>query len=376
MLYLGLFGATALLLYLLISAQRPMSPHSTFAMVFVAACCAAMPFYRRSVYVDTSPLRTANSNTDRSGREPLGARLFRRFEKILNACISICAAWVIVLAAMQLYSDGLPAIARESAAALQTGTRLSGMGLVALLLLPLFHPVVDMTNWQRLAAFEKDASDIEPSQRPAIFRGILRIYAIETPLMSLFMCMFGVIAAVAMATPGGADAIGAFIRELAAEENAMASAALALLLVSVFAIALSTMSSLFSASLCTVRYDVLPAFWPERASAAAQTGEGTTRRLVLAQRIPRPVIRILLRAALVRAARTRAGHGWNGERAMGARHSWRQRRHGALRRDDLCRHAQRVVVVGRGAGLPRIRFFALRHGTAMAGEAAGGACAQ
>src|SRR5262249_31839591 len=240
-----------------------------------------MPFYRRSVYVDTSPIRTANSNTDRSGRESRGARLFRRFEKILNACISVCAAWVIVLAAMQLYSDGLPAIARESAAALQSGTRLCGMGLVALLLLPLCHPVVDMTNWQRLAAFEKDARDIEPSQRPATVRGILRIYAIETPLMSLFMCMFGVIAAVAMATPGGADAIEAFIRELAAEENAMASAALALLLVSVFAIALSTMSSLFSASLCTVRYDVLPAFWRER-SAAAQAGEGTTRRLVLA----------------------------------------------------------------------------------------------
>ena len=282
MLYLGLFGSTALLLYLLISALRPMSPHSTFAMVFVAACCAVMPFYRRSVYVDTSPIRTANSNTDRPAREPLGARVFRRFEKILNACISVCAAWVIVLVAMQLYSDGLPAIARASAAALQTGTRLSGMGLVALLLLPLFHPVVDMTNWQRLAAFEKDARDIEPNQRPAIFRGILRIYAIETPLMSLFMCMFGVIAVVAMATPSGADAIEAFIRELAAEDNAMASAALALLLVSVFAIALSTMSSLFSASLCTVRYDVLPAFWPERASAPAQAGEGATRRLVMA----------------------------------------------------------------------------------------------
>src|SRR5262249_3188093 len=192
------------------------------------------------------------------------------------------AAWVIVLAAMQLYSDGLPAIARASAAALQTGTRLPGMGLVALLLLPLFHPVVDMTNWQRLAAFEKDASDIAPSQRPAIVRGIVRIYAVEVTLMSLFMCMFGVIAAVAMATPGGAGAIAAFIRELSAEENAMASAALALLLVSVFAIALSTMSSLFSASLCTVRYDVLPAFWPEQASSAAQTGEGTARRIVLA----------------------------------------------------------------------------------------------
>src|SRR6201981_3303527 len=95
MLYLGLFGATALLLYLLISALRPMSPHSTFAMVFVAACCAVMPFYRRSVYVDTSPIPAANSNTDPSGREPPGGRLFRRFEQILHACISLCAACVI-----------------------------------------------------------------------------------------------------------------------------------------------------------------------------------------------------------------------------------------------------------------------------------------
>jgi hypothetical protein len=282
MLYLGLFGATALLLYLLISALRPMSPHSTFAIVFVTACCAIMPFYRRSRYVDTGPIRKANSNSaDDSSREPSGARLFRRFEKILNACISVFAAWVIVLAAMELYSDGLPAIARESAAALQTGTRLSGVGLVALLLLPLFHPVVDMTNWQRIAAFEKASRDFEPSQRPAIFRGILRIYAVETPLMSLFMCMFGVIAVVSMATPGGADAIEAFIRELAAEENAMATAALSLLLVSVFAIALSTMSSLFSASLCTVHYDVLPAWWPEPALAKAQPAQEETRRTVI-----------------------------------------------------------------------------------------------
>ena len=283
LLYLGLFGATALLLYLLISTLRPMSSHTTFATVFVAACCAIIPIYRRSRYVDTGPIWRANSDgIDGSSQGPSGARLFRRFEKILNACISVCAAWVIVLAAMQLYSEGLPAIARESAAALQTGTRLSGMGLAALLLLPLFHPVVDMTNWQRIAAFEKDSREFEPSQRPAIFRGIFRIYAVETSLMSLFMCMFGVIAVVSMATPGGADAIEAFIRELAAEENVMA-VALSLLMVSVFAIALSTMSSLFLATLCTVRYDVLPAFWPELASEAkAQTAEEATRRTVMA----------------------------------------------------------------------------------------------
>jgi hypothetical protein len=273
MLYFGLFGATALLLYLLISALRPMSPHSTFAFVFVAICCAAVPLYRRSRYVDTSPIRSLDSEDNNSGPEPRGARLFRRFEKILNACVSVCAAWVIAVAGMELYSEGLPAIARDCLAALQSGTRLPGIAFAALLLLPLFHPIVDMTNWQRLAAFAQASPDIAPSQRPAVFRGIVRIYAVEAALMSLFMCMLGVIAAVAMATPGGVDAMQVFIRELAAEPNEVAAAALSLLLVSGFAIALSTMSSLFSASLCAIRYDVLPAFWPELAAAQGQAEE-------------------------------------------------------------------------------------------------------
>jgi Na+/proline symporter len=149
------------------------------------------------------------------------------------------------------------------------------------LLLPLFHPIVDVTNWQRIAAFAKDAGNLEPSQRSAAFRGILRIYAIETPLMSLFMCMFAVIAVVSMATPGGMDAVQDFLRQLAAEQNVMAGAALSLLLVSVFAIALSTMSSLFSASLCTIHYDLLPAFWPELAWVKPQPALEETRRTVI-----------------------------------------------------------------------------------------------
>ena len=282
MLYLGLFGATALLLYLLISALRPMSPHSTFAFVFVAVCCAAMPLYRRSRYVDTGPIRNLDSEGNDSGPEPRGARLFRRYEKILNVCVSVCAAWVIVVAGMELYSEGLPAIARDSLAALQSGTRLPGIAFAALLLLPLFHPIADMTNWQRLAAFAQASPDIAPSQRPAVFRGIVRVYAVEAALMSLFMCMLGVIAAVAMATPGGVDAMQDFVRELAAEPNEVAAAALSLLLVSGFAIALSTMSSLFSASLCAIRYDVLPALWPEPPSAQGQAAEEARRRAVMA----------------------------------------------------------------------------------------------
>ncbi|TMJ80350.1 MAG: hypothetical protein E6G78_21165, partial [Alphaproteobacteria bacterium] len=80
MCYLGLFGAAALLLYLMISALRPMTPHSTFAVVFVAVCCAAMPLYRRSRYMDTGPIRAVSpDDTDESGQESFAARLFRRF---------------------------------------------------------------------------------------------------------------------------------------------------------------------------------------------------------------------------------------------------------------------------------------------------------
>ena len=283
MCYLGLFGAAALLLYLMISALRPMTPHSTFAVVFVAVCCAIMPLYRRSRYMDTGPIRAVSpDDTDESGQESFAARLFRRFEKILNACISVFAAWVIVVAGMQLYSDRFAAAMTGSIAALATGTRVSGVALAALVLLPLFHPLVDMTNWQRIAVFAKDTAALEPSQRRAAFRGIVRIYAVETPLMSLFMCMFGVIGVVTIATPDGANAVESFLRELTAEQNALAAAALSLLLLSVFAMALSTMSSLLSASLCTVRYDVLPSLWPELNSAKADDAGEATRWTAIA----------------------------------------------------------------------------------------------
>jgi hypothetical protein len=57
-----------------------------------------------------------------------------------------------------------------------------------------------------------------------------------------------------------------------------------LLLVSVLAIALSTMISLFSASLCTLRYDVLPNVWPEPAPGGARASDEAkaTRRTVAA----------------------------------------------------------------------------------------------
>jgi hypothetical protein len=285
LLYLGLFGSTALLMYVHVSSLRPMPPHGTFALAMIAACCAIMLAYRRTRYVDTIPIEATNhdrAGKADAGRGPLVPRLFRRYEKVLNVCISTAAAFVVVIALMESFAKGFAATASESVAALLAPTRMSGLGLFALALLPLFHQIVDLTNWQRLAAFEKDAeaTHIEPPQRSAALRKFFTIYALESPLMWLFMCMFGAIAVVSTETPDGADVMSSFIVQLSAQDNSFAIAALSLLLVSVFAIALSTMSAAFSASLCTIRYDMLPALWPELTSGQA-AGEAMARRHTL-----------------------------------------------------------------------------------------------
>jgi hypothetical protein len=284
MLYLGLFGSTALLLYLHVSALTPMPPHGTFGVVFVAVCCVIMLYYRRSRYVDTDPIRRAASNTD-PGRESSGARRLSRFEKILNACLSVLIVLIIVIALMELYAAGLPVIMRDSAAALQTGTRVPGTGLIALCLLPLLYPLVDVTNWQSLAAARKDmSSSVEPGRQSAVLRGVFRIYAVESSLVWLFMCMLGAIAVIAVETPSGADVLQVFVAQLVSEDNGVTALALPLLLICVFAVALSTMSALFSASLCTIRYDILAALWPELAPGQGQASKEATatRRTLVA----------------------------------------------------------------------------------------------
>ena len=263
MLYLGLFGSTVLLLYLHVSALTPTPSHGTLAIVLVAVCSAIILLYRRSRYVDTSPIRSGASDRHHR-RERSGERLLSRFGKILNVCLSVLLVVVIVLAFMQLYAAGLPAIARDSASALGRGTQLSGVGLIALCLLPLLHPLVDVTNWQKLAAIRRDASSgAEARESSTALRAVFRTYAAESALIWLFMCMLGAIAAIALEMGGGAVDLQTFVARLVADDSALSAVVLLLLLVCVFAVALSTMSALLSASLCTIRYDVLAALWPD-----------------------------------------------------------------------------------------------------------------
>src|SRR2546430_6014208 len=83
-------------------------------------------------------------------------------------------------------------------------------------------------------------------------------------------CMFGTIAVLATGMPDGADILQSFIGWLASQQNSAADAASGLLLVSLIVMAVVTMNATFSATLATIRYDLIPAFSPNLAQPSDQ----------------------------------------------------------------------------------------------------------
>ena len=128
-LYFGLIGSTLIVLYMLISSAGRMPPRGTFAVAVLAACCAVVLIYRRSRYIDTSPIGRPVTG-EATDIEPLSARLFRRFSRIANELIAVLAATTLVIALIGLYAQGFPAVITESVAALQAETRTSISGLI------------------------------------------------------------------------------------------------------------------------------------------------------------------------------------------------------------------------------------------------------
>ena len=66
----------------------------------------------------------------------------------------------IAVVGMEFYIDGMSMVVGDSVAAVEAGlpvsnSPVSNATLISLVLLALLHPVVDIVNWQRLAAFAK-----------------------------------------------------------------------------------------------------------------------------------------------------------------------------------------------------------------------------
>jgi hypothetical protein len=192
--------------------------------------------------------------------------------KALNTFISVFVILVIVLIVMEFAFFGVPVMARDSIVALQTGTGVTGTALLTIVFVALLYPIVDVATWQRLAALAKDTGS-EPDLRSATLARIFNSLAPEVMLLLLLMCMFGAIAAVATETPVDRDVLQMFIRQLALDDSLPASLAICFLLIGMFAMALSAMSSMFSASLWVLRYDMLPGLWPSLGPEQIKPGD-------------------------------------------------------------------------------------------------------
>jgi hypothetical protein len=168
LLYFGLFGAILLVLYLHVSARTALPPHVGVAVAFTAVFAVLVLWYRRSRYVDTETIRSEDAEDCSDGSR--AARALGRFGKILNGCLSVLLVLLVIVVLMDLRAADAAALARESAAALASGTRVPGVALLALCLLPLSYPLVDVTNWLRLAASRKDVG-VESEDSAAALRG-------------------------------------------------------------------------------------------------------------------------------------------------------------------------------------------------------------
>jgi len=274
-LYFALIGSTLIVLYMLISSAGQMPPQGTFAVTVLVACCAIVLIYRKSRYIDTSGIGSPVSG-EATDIELIGARLFRRFSWIVIVLIAVLAATTLVIALIGLYAQGVTTVITENVSALLAETQTSISGLLTLVLLPIFYPIVDTTNWLRITALEIDphSDRVGAGRNPETLTRVLAMYASVSALVWLLICMFGTIAVLATNTPRGADVLRSFIVRLASQQNDPADVASGLLLVSVIAMAVLTSSAMFSAVLATIRYDIIPTVWsslePERAQSSNQ----------------------------------------------------------------------------------------------------------
>jgi hypothetical protein len=289
--FFGLFGATALLLYLQVSELGALPLRGTLAIVLVAVVGAIIYSYRRVRYVDTASVRFGSTQEPEaaSERKSLPLELLRRIHKILNSLIAILAITLIVLAlvvaSIELYVTEVMEITVEDVgAAAEAVWPLSAPTMIALVLLPLFHPIVDIVNWQRFAAFAKTRhwSYFKDGQWAAAFKSFTATYAVEVPVVGLLFLLFAVIAGLTFATPVGSGALQAFIGRLVEQENFVATAVLALFLPGLLALAVSTMGSLVSAGLCTFRFDLLPVLQSGRTPPGAAADASAQRRTAYA----------------------------------------------------------------------------------------------
>jgi hypothetical protein len=285
MIYLGFFGSTAGLLYLQISELGTLPMRGVVAFALIALVCGIIQLRRRHRYVDATKILGAANTAN--VRPPTATRLLSLSQKVFNIIVLAAAValtiMAIALAGLELSFEQKWTVNLSDLAPSPGSPSLYAMTSITLILLPLLHPLVDIVNWQRLAAFAKSrqASSAKPGYWLKAFRQFCIAYAFEVFLLGLLICLFGAVAGLTFASPAQAELIPMFVTQLAQENDAISDATVLLFIVAVSAMAVATLASLFSAGLCAVGYDIAPLFRAEQSrSVAGEPGNAARSRLL------------------------------------------------------------------------------------------------
>jgi hypothetical protein len=141
-----------------------------------------------------------------------------------------------------------------------------------------------VVNWQRIAAFARlrDGGRFKDGEWTAAFKTFGVTYALEVPLMALFIVLFGVIAGLTLAGVSAGDATQVFVASLVGQENSVAAAVVTLLLLGFLALAVATIGSLFAAALDVVGSDIAPVLRSRSTSATGTMDRQPARGTMIA----------------------------------------------------------------------------------------------
>jgi len=261
--YFGLFVAALMMLAGLYASGKPLSPQVVLCTLVFGGSALMMLIYRRFRFLDTSLLQANSKSNGNMAEHPASVRAFNHFERFLNVSCVVLAVALMAFAVLAFRQVPLASLSAAFSGAVLRPTTFPTIAIVALILLPIFYQFVDITNWQRIAAFEK--TNAELSDRERKFRRSFLIYAIESPIVWILMCMFGTLCAAALLIPANAKDMSA-VTSAVNDGTVYGAILLMAFLIAVFSIALSTMSAVFSATLCAIRYDILPSFHPTQSA--------------------------------------------------------------------------------------------------------------
>lgn len=266
LMYLGLLGSAALLLYAQAATLVPLGRADASMLAIGTLACVALAFKRRSRYVDAEPIRPAG--LDEAERPPLASRALRGWAKLTNQSVSTLLVLVIVIGGMALYGVWSQAGARGPAPG---GALLPAWAVATLCVVLVLHPMVDLAVWQQLAALRVRAGPAELAREESEHRvrSTFRARALQSAMLGLVVAMLGSLVATAIGMRGSGGTLSAIPSRLAALDADLGGLLLPCAALALTACALATIAAQFSAMLCTLRLDL----WGPRGVGLSDVGK-------------------------------------------------------------------------------------------------------